>query len=482
MTDLNKITRNTLSLFLNRIAVSVVNFGVGILVIRYLGATRFGEYSFVFAFLSFFSVFAGGSGIDLILVREVAKGNEADDVRRKVTTAVALRIVLGIFGALLAVTGALILYDGSPVLAYIVASSVCLFFSFHETNSPLIVHYTTRLELFFPQLIGTGILLSAALLKLFLVYFVRPGVLAFILVDAAAPVVISISYWFLFRRTAGPLRLGDISLMEARYLVKESIPIFLSSLCIMIYLRIDQILIGRWLGSEALGNYGVAVRIAEVFNFVPVFLSVSLLPFFSKSLLDANRKDVYAVSFRFMNLVVFPVILFFTFYSGEAIALLVPGQFPLAPGALRVLIWSEFFVFAGVIHSTVILANGLQRYYIFFFALQAVSSIVLNWLLIPRMSIVGAAWASVISNGVGILAALLVPEVRGYTRILLRSSTTFLAISLAVTAFLLAVPDVPKAPLCMVAMVLLVLTGLKKQDLGIIGGILNGLRLPRRQP
>jgi O-antigen/teichoic acid export membrane protein len=268
---------------------------------------------------------------------------------------------------------------------------------------------------------------------------------------------------------------------EAKYLIRESAPLLVSSLFIMLYMRIDQILISKWLGSEALGNYSVAVRISEIFNFVPAYLAVSMLPVFTKTLGDGNSDELYEVCFRFLNLFIFPVILFFTLFSGEFLDILFPGQFPEAAGTLRVLIWSEFFVFAGVIHSTVILANGLQRYYILFFALQAVLNLLLNWLLIPRMSIVGAAWASVASYGAGLLLALFVPKVGRYTRILFRSSRTFLFVALAVTAIFLAVPGVLKMPLGIVGVALLFLTGSKKKDLAILSGILNELRFPGRQ-
>jgi O-antigen/teichoic acid export membrane protein len=482
MTYLPSVTRNTFTLFFNRILISAVNFLVGIIVIRHLGADRFGMYSVVFAFLSFFSVFTVGSGVDQILVREVSRGGTEVEVRRKTSTAIALRLLLGMAGVLIAFLVSRTLYGTTAVSMYIMVSAFSLAFSFHESNSPFIVGYNTRLQLFVPQIVMTVVTITFATFKLFLVYWSRADVLSFILADAAVPVVVSIAYWILYRKTGGhPIHRSDISMREAKYLIRESAPLLVSSLFMMVYLRIDQILISKWLGSEALGNYSVAVRIAEVFNFVPMYLAVSLLPVFTKTLGDRNSDELYEVCFRFLNLFIFPVILFFTLFSSEFLYILFHGQFPEAASALQVLIWSEFFVFAGVIHSTVILANGLQRYYILFFALQAVLNLLLNWLLIHRMSIVGAAWASVASYGAGLLLSLLVPKVGRFTRILFRSSRTFLLVALAVTAIFLAVPSVPKMPLGIAGVALLFLAGSRKQDLAILSGILNELRFPGRQ-
>jgi O-antigen/teichoic acid export membrane protein len=472
MNYLPKVTRNTLTLFINRGVISVVNFIVAIYVIRYLGATRFGEYSLTFAFLAFFSLFTISSGIDQILVREVSRRGEAEDHRRKIATAIFLRLLLGGLGLLVAIGSSQILYADSPVAFYIFLSSFSLLFSFHENNSPFIVRYNTRLELLVPQLWMTGISLASALLKLLFVFGVKANLLAFILLDAALPVAISFAYWVLYRKDPGSRFFrGNVSWQEAKYLVKESVPLFFSTFFIVVYMRIDQILIAKWVGTEALGNYGVAVRIAEIFNFIPAYLAVSLLPVFTKTLSDDNRGELYEVCFRFLNLFIFPVILFFTLFPYEFLEILFPRQFPEAAGALRILIWSEFFVFAGVIHAMIILANGLQRYDILFVAIQAAANIALNWLLINRLSIEGASWSSVISYGIGLVVALLIPAVGRYTKILIRSSTVFLAISLAVTAVALAYPETPKIPLGIGGVLALLVFGIRKQDLRLMKDI-----------
>lgn len=481
MTYLPGVTRNTVTLFANRILITVINFLVGIVVIRHLGADRFGTYSLVFALLSFFSVFTVGSGVDQILVREVSRGGTDEEVRRKTATAILLRLLLGMAGVLIALPVSYILYGTTTVSLYIMVSALSLAYSFHESNSPFIVGYNTRLQLFVPQIIMTVVIIAFAILKVFLVYWARADVLPFILADAALPVVVSIAYWILYRRTGGhPIRRRDVSMAEAKYLIRESAPLLLSSLFVMVYMKIDQILISKWLGSEALGNYSVAARIVEVFHFVPTYLAISLLPVFTKTLAEQNRMELYEVCFRFLNMFIFPVILFFTLFSGEILAILFPGQFPRSAGVLRVLIWSEFFVYAGVILSTIVLANGIQRYMIYFVATQAVLNLFLNWILIPRMGIAGAAWASVGSYSGGLLIGLLLPEVGRYTRILFRASGAFIGIALAVTVVLATVPTAPRMVFGIAGVALLFITGVKKRDWGIVRGILNETMLLKR--
>jgi O-antigen/teichoic acid export membrane protein len=474
MTYLPSVTRNTVTLFISRFVVSAVNFLVGIVVIRHLGADRFGTYSVVFAFLSFFSIFTTGSGIDPVLVREVSRGGSAEEIRRKSATAVALRLALGAAGIVVAALASLLLYGASTVTAYIMVSALSLAFSFNESNSPFIVGYNARLRLFVPQLLMTLVTVAFAFFKLYLVYGAKADVFAFILADAATPVAVSIAFWGLHRLSGdAPFRRADLSVEEARYMIRESAPLLASSLFVMLYMRIDQILISKWLGPEPLGNYNVAVRITETFNFIPVYLAVSLLPVFSRTLADENRDALYEICFRFLNLFIFPVILFFTLFSAEVVDILFPGQFPGAAGALRVLIWSEFFVFAGVAHSTIVLANGLQRYDLLFVAFQAVLNIALNCILIGKLSIEGASWASVISYGAGLFIALLIPAIRRFTVILFRSSLVFLAVSLSVAAAAFAAPAIPKIPLGLAGVLALLVLGVRKRDLALMRDILR---------
>jgi PST family polysaccharide transporter len=478
MNYLPKVTRNTLTLFVNRSVVTVINFVVGIYVIRYLGAKLLGEYSVVFAFLAFFSVFTTGSGMDQILVREVSRGGAETDIRRKITTTVFFRLILGGVGFLIAIGSSRFLYAESPIAIYILISSFSLLFSFHENNSPFIVDYNTRLELFLPQVLMTLISLASALLKLLFVFGVRASLLWFILLDAWIPLVISIAYWILYRRTLGKrFCWEDYSWQEGKNIIKESFPLLLSSFFMLIYLRIDQIMISKWLGDEALGNYSVAVRITEIFNFVPAYLAVSLLPVFTKTLHDRNREDVYEFAFRFLNMFIFPVILFFSLFPREIVDLLFHSQFPVASNALQVLIWSEFAVFAGCIYFTILLANGLQKYNLLLFMVQAIANLSLNWFLIGRMSIVGASWACVISYCIQLLASLFIPGLRKYMVILLRCSFPFAVISLTISGVAAFFPWLSKIFLGVLGVFLLLIAGMKRKDIVLAGNIWNEIKL-----
>lgn len=52
----------------------------------------------------------------------------------------------------------------------------------------------------------------------------------------------------------------------------------LSGIAISIYMKIDQVMIKNMLDVKAVGNYAVAVKLTEVWYFIPVVISSSLFP------------------------------------------------------------------------------------------------------------------------------------------------------------------------------------------------------------
>ena len=65
---------------------------------------------------------------------------------------------------------------------------------------------------------------------------------------------------------------------KAKRLLSESWPLILSGVALMLYMRIDQIMIGNMINDSAVGVYSVAVKMAEVWYFVPAAVVSSLFP------------------------------------------------------------------------------------------------------------------------------------------------------------------------------------------------------------
>jgi O-antigen/teichoic acid export membrane protein len=150
------------------------------------------------------------------------------------------------------------------------------------------------------------------------------------------------------------------------------------------------------------GNYAVAVRLSEAWYFIPMAITSSLFPAiinarnYSKELYHARLQKLYGLLTWMSISIALPI----TFLAEEIIQLLFGGEFLLAAGVFKIYIWSGVFVFLGVASSKHLLLEDLNKISFVRTFLGCLVNIVLNLILIPKVGINGAAWATFISYAV----------------------------------------------------------------------------------
>jgi O-antigen/teichoic acid export membrane protein len=168
---------------------------------------------------------------------------------------------------------------------------------------------------------------------------------------------------------------------------------------IMVYLRIDQVMLGEMVDSEEVGIYSVAVRMAEVWFFLPTAIYWSVFP----SIVEARGQSevlFYERLQKFYNLMTL---------SAYAVAIPVTLAAPWLVGALfgkaytrggpmlAVLIWANVFISLEMARSSFLTAMNWTKIYFLTVLLGCILNIMLNYILIPRYGGMGAVIASIIS-------------------------------------------------------------------------------------
>jgi PST family polysaccharide transporter len=62
-------------------------------------------------------------------------------------------------------------------------------------------------------------------------------------------------------------------------LLVESWPLILSGLTIILYMRIDQIMLAQMMGNEEVGLYSAVLIFSEIWYFIPTIIVSSIIPF-----------------------------------------------------------------------------------------------------------------------------------------------------------------------------------------------------------
>jgi len=217
------------------------------------------------------------------------------------------------------------------------------------------------------------------------------------------------------RRGLGPEKPLRCDFARGLHLLRDSWPLAISGLVIIVYMKIGMIIIGSLLGNAALGIYAAAIRVPESGNFIPMVLAASLLPGLLKNR-ERGAKAYNAAllrNFRIFSLIAYAVCLPLSFGARWIIHLLFHNAYAAAAPVMMVYVWSLVFIFLGVARGAYLMNERLTRLALLFSLVGLVVNILCNFLFIPRFGVMGAAIATVASQlGSAFLVSFLVPATR----------------------------------------------------------------------
>jgi PST family polysaccharide transporter len=167
-------------------------------------------------------------------------------------------------------------------------------------------------------------------------------------------------------------------------------------------MSIDQVMLGKMIGDGGVGVYAAAVRVSEVWYFLPVAVTASAFP----ALIRAKHEGSAIYSRRLqhlldsMVLVSVSIAVPMTFLSNWIIRTFFGAAFKDAGPVLSVHIWASVFVFLGVASSKWFIVENLQKLTLIRTLGGAVANVAMNLVLIPKYGALGAAWATLISQAI----------------------------------------------------------------------------------
>jgi O-antigen/teichoic acid export membrane protein len=390
-----KYFKNTSWLFFEKILRMIVGLFVGIWVARYLGPEQFGLFSYAQSFVGLFTAIAT-LGLDEIVVRELLK----DESRRDelIGTAFYLKLIGAI--AVLIVLAIAIQFTSNDhytnILVFIIASAT-IFQAFNVVDmyfqakvlSKYVV-YANVISLFISSIVKIVLILNDAPL------------IAFAWATLFDSVVLALGFIYYYIKNNSTFKIQNLKFSKATAvaLLKDSWPLILSGIVISIYMKIDQVMIQEMIGSEAVGQYAAATRLSEAWYFIPMVVASSLFP----AIINAKKQSeelYYARLQKLYDLMVWMAIaiaLPMTFLSDWLINLLYGEQYSQAGTVLMIHIWTGVFVFLGVAFGKFLTTQNWTKKSFYRTLLGAILNIILNFILIPKYGINGAAIATLLGQ------------------------------------------------------------------------------------
>lgn len=366
---------------------------VGIWVARYLGPVQFGLFSYVLAFTAIFGGVAK-LGLDGIMVRELVKYHDKREAY--LGTAFWLKvigafIVMGLIAAIVPFTS----NDATTKSFIFIIAAGLMFQSFEVVE----FYFQSQVLAKIVSICKVTQLAVSSAIKIYLV-LTEAELIYFVLVTISDALSLAISYFIAYKINHNSSFYRHFDFDVAKNLLKDSWPLIFSSIVVMIYMRIDQIMIKEMLSEYEVGIYSAAVRLSEAFYFIPILISASLFPAIlnakkrSRELYKQRLQMLYALMVWSAIAIALPI----TFLSDRLIKLLFGQAYQEASQVLMVHIWAAIFVFLGVAFGKYLLAQNLTKIAFQRTLLGVVSNVLLNLWLIPIFGIVGAATATLLAQ------------------------------------------------------------------------------------
>lgn len=387
-----KIFANLLWLFIDKI-IKALGVFVMIWIARYLGPDQFGKLSFVMAFIGIFGCITG-LGMQSVVVRDIVSDKSSKE--EILGTTAVLYFFSGLFTySIILISIFFFRPDDFLIKTLVAILGSTVLFKAHEIT---VYWLESQLRSKYTVIVQNSVLLIFAVIKLVLIYNnISLTALTWVIFAEAFVVAISLSILLGF---VGP-KLWKLcfNFERAIKLFKDSWPLLLSAISITIYMKIDQIMIGQMIGDKNVGIYAAAVRISEIWHFIPMIIVTTMFPVLVKIKKD-NEQLYYQFLqnlFDVMTWISIGLALPMSFFSTSIVVLIFGESYAASGPVLTIHIWSSIFVFFGVVSSQWFIIENRQILYFYRTISGVFLNIFLNFLFIPDFGIIGSAVATIIS-------------------------------------------------------------------------------------
>lgn len=359
---------------------------------RILGPEGIGKFTFVDVLTRYFILFAA-VGIPIYGIREVARiKGDRDKLKVLFSELFSINLVLTVL--------ALISY-------YAILSTLDRFYRdtnlFHIGGMMILVStfnsawYFKGVENFkLITILNTSLRAVSIFLVFMLVNESDHYTIYFLIYVSFTGVTYILSWLFVYRD------LGYIPTLNFKIHQKPILLLFASQLVISVYVMLDSIMLGLLANDKDLGLYTASIKVPKILVTIITSLGVVLLPKIAQYFLNNNYHELSKViqkTLYFIILVGFPMFFGLLITSNEILYFFAGSEFIEASLSMNLLAPLTLLIgLSNLFVIQILVPSGNETLMLKIVAVGAVTNLVLNLILIPRMSYIGAALSTLIAE------------------------------------------------------------------------------------
>lgn len=418
--NIRKIAFNAAWLFSDKILRMAITLFVTGWLARYLSLDEFGKLNNAIAYAVLFGAIAS-LGLDTILLRDLVRN--PGDKNQLLGSAFFLKLSGGLFSYLMCIVTVFILRPGEGESMNRILTAIICFGLVFQSFDVIDIFFQSVIKSKYAVIARNISFVLVNIAKIALIYFGYP-LIYFGWIWLLEFALNALCLYLVYRNKHERFSSWKFNSKTAKNLLLNSWPLYLGLISAFTYMKIDQLMIAKMLGDEQAGLFAGAAKIFDLSFFIIPILAGSIFP----SLINVYELDKKLFLNRYeqvtslFTLLGYVVCLSIALLSGFIIHILYGQQFTDAIPVLMIQMLSLLFMFNGGLRSSYFAATNRYKIFIITTGGSAIINIILNYILIKKMGIIGAALATAITHFVSLFFSnIFFKDIRSLFFIQLRS-------------------------------------------------------------
>ncbi|OGF50357.1 MAG: hypothetical protein A2231_02365 [Candidatus Firestonebacteria bacterium RIFOXYA2_FULL_40_8] len=387
------IFKNTFWITFAEIVTRLLKFILFVYVIRFYGALEFGIFSFAYSIVALIGIFFD-FGLSNIITREFAKHKNEERVFPSI---IALKLIMGILTVVLILIVSLLLSKDPLVIQNVGILAIYLFLSDLSATYYAFIRAKQKMEYE-----GWLKILSSVMLVVlgFLTFIFIPKSTGLSLAHLVSMLILWVCIISLFKKGQAKYEIDlekDIIIWK-KYL-SYSWPLAITTVILTVCYYTDSVMLGYFGLIKDTGVYNAIYKVIGISAIAIPLITQGFYPLLSK---NARENKTLEKSWGYQNqalmFLAIPITIGGWYLAGDIITLLFGVEYIQGVVALKILFISSFMLYVAVSCNQLLIVKNYQKEMFFPVSFGAVLNIILNYLLIPKYGLNGAAMATAISN------------------------------------------------------------------------------------
>lgn len=395
-------------LFVSKIYSLFLSLISSMVIVRYLTPEMNGTYNYAIAYTTILSGIAL-MGLDNVLIKEFSKKQQ--NTSKLFVASFLVRVIGTLVSFILLEVSILILNVDYEQQRYIWIAALPFLINIFSAVTSWFYSVSQIKYVVISQSMGHTICLMLRIGCCLAKY----GVMSFLIVQLLETVFFITLEWIFYAKQKNHVGCS-FSMQTCHYLVRQGLPICLGSIAHTLFLKIDQVMIGDMIGDYELGIYSVAVKIAELWYFIPGTIVLVLLPdltYLYEKKEFQKFDDLLQKGMSWLVLLGYVASLLTMLFSRVIIYILYGEEYYAAAPILCIYIWAGIFINMSVLRGDYFVIMEWTECSMWVNLIGAIVNILMNIVLINLIGSMGAAIATLVSYcAYAYLSSFIIPKLR----------------------------------------------------------------------